>query len=634
MFFLVNQGLSNRLTGGASNVNCLSGSQQAGEGWSDLCALFFTATPTDTGTMSRGVGNYVLSEPTTGTGIRPAPYTTDINANPYTYGDISSQPVPHGVGFVWASIVWEVYWALVDEYGFDEDLYAGTGGNNIAIQLVVDGLKIQPCNPTFVEARDAILEADEINNRGVNKCLIWEGFAKRGLGVNAYDGGSPYSRSVQEDFQLPQACLGPTAAPTASPKVCCVEDFNSCILASSESDCEDANGIFIPAVGSCSSTVAFPSGSVSLPIPDSGGGFVSHTITVQAPYSVTNVKIRVKVTHTWVGDLDVHVSHGGTSIKIYDISCSGNNFDTVLDDEATAYPPCTSDLVSPPNYLPLNSLNAAFSGMDATGDWTIRVEDRAGADIGTLDEWEVILDAAENPCERYMPSFAPSFMPTTAPSVAPSESTRPSSLPSAGPSLRPSLSPSFVPSLPPSASPTASPYPSAPPSSSPSLSAAPSGAPSAFPSISPSAVPSASPSVPPSFAPSDTPSSNPSESPSQAPSVAPSASPSNRPSVEPSTKPSSSPSDAPSTLPTDSDIVPDYIEREIDAACPCDRQDPEPWSNHGDYVGCLNDIARRLVDEGVVSGQQMGRIVSERAQQSCGKRNNREKNMRGFFGPW
>lgn len=31
-------------------------------------------------------------------------------------------------------------------------------GNTLAVQLVVDGLKLQPCRPSFQDARDAILD--------------------------------------------------------------------------------------------------------------------------------------------------------------------------------------------------------------------------------------------------------------------------------------------------------------------------------------------------------------------------------------------------------------------------------------------------------------------------------------------
>ena len=123
--------------------------------------------------------------------------------------------IPHGVGTVWATAVWEMYWNLVDDHGFDPDLYNGTGGNNIAIQLVVDGLKLQGCNPTFLDARDAILAADVANNGGANECLIWSAFAKRGMGVNAQDGGSARTASTSPRTSTCRRSASPAAA-TAS----------------------------------------------------------------------------------------------------------------------------------------------------------------------------------------------------------------------------------------------------------------------------------------------------------------------------------------------------------------------------------------------------------------------------------
>ena len=200
-------GLSIRLTGGAGTSNCLSGAQQGGEGWSDFCALVMTPDASDTGATPRGVGNYAIFEPSTGAGIRQYPYTTDMSINPHTYAEVPNVSQPHGVGSIWNAMLWEVYWALTDEYGFDADLYNGTGGNNMAIQLVVDGLKLQPCNPSFTDARDAILLADQNNNGGANQCLIWSAFAKRGLGVDANDGGGANSTNVTENFDVPLSCI-------------------------------------------------------------------------------------------------------------------------------------------------------------------------------------------------------------------------------------------------------------------------------------------------------------------------------------------------------------------------------------------------------------------------------------------
>ena len=96
---------------------------------------------------------------------------------------------PHGVGSVWATTMWEVTWALIDEHGFDTDIYNFTGdvtldaGNVQAFALVTEGMKLQPCSPGFVDGRDAIFAADIAIYGGANECILWDAFAKRGLGV-------------------------------------------------------------------------------------------------------------------------------------------------------------------------------------------------------------------------------------------------------------------------------------------------------------------------------------------------------------------------------------------------------------------------------------------------------------------
>ncbi len=203
-------GISNRLTGGPSNVDCLGNAQSggAGEGWSDWWALALTAKPTDARGDAYPVGTYALGQPADGPGIRRYPYSTNMLVNPLTYGDLpATGGEVHSVGEIWAATLWDMYWNLVDIHGFSPDFYNGTGGNNLAMQLVMDGLKLQPCSPSFLDARDAILKADLVNNSGANQCPIWTAFARRGMGVNAGDGGSDASLAVTENFKLPTQCL-------------------------------------------------------------------------------------------------------------------------------------------------------------------------------------------------------------------------------------------------------------------------------------------------------------------------------------------------------------------------------------------------------------------------------------------
>ncbi|MFN8396563.1 MAG: T9SS-dependent M36 family metallopeptidase [Bacteroidia bacterium] len=208
-------GISTRLTGGPANSNCLNNAEQMGEGWSDWFGLMMTMKPGDVGTTIRGVGTYAVFQPTNGTGIRPAPYTTDMNVNDFTYGDISNTTLisqPHGIGFLWCNMLWEMTWQLVNRYGFDPDLINGTGGNNIAMKLVIQGLKMQPCSPGFVDGRNAILEADTMLYGGQYSCLIWEAFAKRGLGTGASQGSTNSRTDGTENFNTPACAVANFAA--------------------------------------------------------------------------------------------------------------------------------------------------------------------------------------------------------------------------------------------------------------------------------------------------------------------------------------------------------------------------------------------------------------------------------------
>ena len=199
-------GISNRLTGGPSAAGCLGNDEQMGEGWSDWFALITTIEPGDQATDVRGIGTYSDGQPTNGNGIRPAPYSTSFSVNNFTYASSnneSSISQPHGVGFIWCSMLWDLTWALIDQYGFDDDIYTGTGGNNIAMHLIMNGMKMQACSPGFVDGRDGILAADQMLYNGAHTCLIWEVFARRGLGFSADQGSSNDRTDQTAAFDLP-----------------------------------------------------------------------------------------------------------------------------------------------------------------------------------------------------------------------------------------------------------------------------------------------------------------------------------------------------------------------------------------------------------------------------------------------
>ena len=231
----------------------LSGAEQGGEGWSDFWGLYITMTNADLqapttqhpyGVLpTRGIGNYVTYRPFEGPGIRPRPYSIDFNVNEYTFAGTAGNRLgvndvnpdsPHGVGFIWCTMLYNVWQSLIDKYGFNDDIFNDglnpgnglppsdpestnpntdpsiSGGNNIFNRLLIRGIQLQNA-ATFVEQRDAIIQADTELYGGVDTCIIWRAFAERGLGINA--AGSDTSLGGEtDDFNVPVDCGGILAA--------------------------------------------------------------------------------------------------------------------------------------------------------------------------------------------------------------------------------------------------------------------------------------------------------------------------------------------------------------------------------------------------------------------------------------
>ncbi|KAG8743260.1 hypothetical protein FRC10_012304 [Ceratobasidium sp. 414] len=176
-------GISNRLTGGGTG-SCLGTTEAGGmgEGWSDAFADWSEQESAADALTDFTLGSYVVNSKA---GIRTYPYSTSKTTNPLTYGSLATRNEVHAIGEVWALIWHEIYAALINKYGFSANKNdpTGTAGNIVALHLFIDGLKLQPCSPTFRSARDAIIQADANRYAGANKCTLWVAFAKRGLGT-------------------------------------------------------------------------------------------------------------------------------------------------------------------------------------------------------------------------------------------------------------------------------------------------------------------------------------------------------------------------------------------------------------------------------------------------------------------
>ena len=210
-------GLSSRLIGDGFGLTTVPTRGMA-EGWSDFFALTLPAESTDDIHGCYPFATYAPiyhdDEGTHYFGIRRFPYSTQTNKAPQTLADIdpNQQSFPpgvprnpdfgseeadqmHNIGEVWCLMLWECRANLIEEYDFV--------GNEMMMQLVVDGMKLSPVNPTFIEGRDAILQADMVNDGGTNQIALWKGFAKRGLGYDAWVPGSVSTVGIIESYELP-----------------------------------------------------------------------------------------------------------------------------------------------------------------------------------------------------------------------------------------------------------------------------------------------------------------------------------------------------------------------------------------------------------------------------------------------
>ena len=102
-------------------------------------------------------------------------------------------------------------------------------GGRLADTLVLRGMQLAPCQPSFVDMRDSMLLADRELTAGENQAIIWRAFASHGIGVlatstNASADVTPGTQNtpvIVEDFSVPAGVtqceeLGPLAPPVFS----------------------------------------------------------------------------------------------------------------------------------------------------------------------------------------------------------------------------------------------------------------------------------------------------------------------------------------------------------------------------------------------------------------------------------
>ncbi len=216
--------ISNRMVAGPNTG--LSGSHGGamGESWSDLDAMeilneYGFAPVADENRYA--VGPYVTGDKNAG--IR----NYGMNASPLNFSNVGYDFVcnaatcplltqVHADGEIWSATNFAIRQAFVARYGAGtpalqaqcaDGLVAVSAcpGNRRWIQLVFDAFLLMPSGtPTMLDARDAMLAADQIRFGGANRDLLWNTFASRGFGQNATSSG-PNDTDPVPSFSSPTA---------------------------------------------------------------------------------------------------------------------------------------------------------------------------------------------------------------------------------------------------------------------------------------------------------------------------------------------------------------------------------------------------------------------------------------------
>ncbi|NHC45075.1 M36 family metallopeptidase [Motilibacter aurantiacus] len=207
--------ISNRMVAGPSRGLGGAAGGAMGESWSDLVAgeYLYEMGYTPAGNTPWVTGAYATGDPVTG--IR----NYDLSNNPLNYSDVAYD-VPgaevHSDGEIWNAIQFSVRSALVDEHGDGTPSknekcangrfsYDNCPGNRMWVQLMFDSMVMTALpQPTFIDLRNAMLAADRLRFGGANQAILWEGFARAGLGQGASTTG-PADPDPVASFSAPGA---------------------------------------------------------------------------------------------------------------------------------------------------------------------------------------------------------------------------------------------------------------------------------------------------------------------------------------------------------------------------------------------------------------------------------------------
>lgn len=133
----------------------------------------------------------------------------------------------------------------------------------------------------------------------------------------------------------------------------------------------------INATGGGGSVVKTASATPNAAIPDNNATGVTSTVNVANSLTISSVAVTTAITHPYKGDLVVTLTGpDGTSAILH--NRAGGSADNV----STTFSIVTA---------PAQSLTV-FNNKNSAGNWSLRVQDLAGSDVGTFNSWSISLN--------------------------------------------------------------------------------------------------------------------------------------------------------------------------------------------------------------------------------------------------
>jgi subtilisin-like proprotein convertase family protein len=431
-------GLTSRLHANASGLAFTMG-QGMGEGWSDFFARALLSTPDEDPDAPYAPAAW-LSYRVQGLfadnyfyGLRRFPYASRHRVgangrpfNPLTFADVAASPAigdgayppspvglmdglqPHRIGEVWASALFEARARFIARLGF-------ATGNQRFLQYLVDAMKLEPANPTFLAGRDALLSAVYMSGGSTpdaDAADIWAGFAARGMGVLAEEtsGGA----AAIESFAVPGH------EPTLTVDDLYLTEGNSGTRAFAftvrrhNSDGAPARVRFRTLwTGGADQGQRFINGN-PITVNDNGPAspYPKQLFVSDVTGAVDQISIDVGLRHDWTGDLDMLlVSPAGQRLMLMSDVMDGNTPESrslTIMDGAPPFPQSTDitnqqTYFSPTDYTPGETLPgpapgaptittfAGFTSSNPNGMWQLFVVDDSPSDTGVIGQTNLLV---------------------------------------------------------------------------------------------------------------------------------------------------------------------------------------------------------------------------------------------------